>query len=63
MTTRNKKAKGPNKRARRNDECYDEMEEELVTELEQERKTNTPAIRIEQSQISTHIVNCTSNPQ
>jgi len=34
MTTRKKKAKGPNKRARCNDECYDEMEEELVTELE-----------------------------
>ena len=63
MTTRNKKAKGPNKRARRNDKCYDETEKELVTELERERNSNTPATGIERSQISTHIVNRPSNPQ
>ena len=63
MTTRKKKAKGPNKRARRNDECFDETEEELVTELERDRNSNTPAIGIERSRISTHIVNRPSNPQ
>jgi len=63
MTTRKKKAKGPNKRARRNDECFDETEEELVTELERDRNSNTPTIGIERSRISTHIVNRPTNPQ
>ena len=66
MTTRNKKARGPSKRARQNEECNNEDEEEPVTELARERNNerntnNTPAVGIQCSTITTHIVNPPSN--
>jgi len=67
MMSRNKKGQGPNKRARWNEECYNEDEEELVMELARERNkernaNNTPAVGIECSPNTTHIVNPPLNP-